>query len=271
MTINTEKAEVLSWIADGCNYALGTEIYSRLGKNAFLKRDFPGKAHKYQGKLLYELCKSVGLDHTQIIQDNLLPLSTDSIVKPNPQDLKPLRINRNQLPVPEEMPETFTEKNQTEYPPIIRRVISEYAEIFQERSKTHRIMCEMPESNSQSVKTRRAELFSVVKSLSDRLELLYQVKEDYTKTGNVPLASFVWPLPANQPEPTLPDCVEELRKMKKNLQSSNSKDQNKLDYQSIKQYATPNCSDNKYSKLRYLLCCNLCRIKTGNNFWLPTP
>ena len=240
MAIEQNKQMVLDWIQSGCNYQQGTMLYSRLGKNNFLKRDFPDKFHKYQGKLLYELCKSVGIDHTTVTEFIPVPSLIATVSNPDPKDLKPLRINRSQLPVPEEMPEIFSEKHPEEYPPIIRRVISEYAQTFQERSKTHRIMCELPESNARSVKSKRAELFSIVKSLSDRLELLFQVREEYSKTGILPVASAVWPVPSTQPEPTLPDSLDELKRMKKNLQSSNSKDQNRLDYQSLKQAETKN-------------------------------
>lgn len=240
MKSNPATTEVLNWIANGCDYASGAEIYSRIGKIIFLRQQFPGKEHKYKGKLMYELCKSAGLDINQVIGDNPVCSPADPVINPSPKDLKPIQIKRAQLPPPELMPEAFTEKNQSEYPPIIRRVISEYTEKFQERSKIHLLMCELPESNARSVKTKRAELFSMVKDLSNRLELLYQVREEYTKTGNVPLNSVVFPTPASQPEPTLPDTIEELKKMKKNLQSSNSKDQNKLDYQSLKQAESKN-------------------------------
>lgn len=231
--LNTDL--VLAWIAAGCNYAEGTELYARIGKNNFLKRDFPGKSHKYAGKLLYELCKSAGLDHAVALQEKMKADSPLFVLNTDRQQAKPVRLNRSILPDPVAMPDQLPEKHSSEYPPIIRRVISEYAETFQERSKTHRILCTMPESNARPVKTRRAELFDIIKSLSNRLELLYQVREEYNKTGTIPLPSSIWPVPASQPEPALPDTVEDLKRKKKNLQSSNSKDQNLLDYQSLKQ------------------------------------
>ena len=251
MTTEENKQEVLDWIEAGCNYQQGTMIYSRLGKNGILKQDFPGKQYKYQGKLLYELCKSVGLDHTAILQGNIIPVIQETVFNPLPSPTLIPRTNRSLLPEPDEMPESLPEKHASEFPAIIRRVISEYAETFQERSKTHAILVEMPESNAQTVKIKRAELFSIVKTLSDRLELLYQVREEYTKTGTLPLPEVLWPVPSSQPEPTLPDSVEELKKKKKNLQSSNSKDQSKLDYQSVKQseFKTPMPAGTKRQKL----------------------
>ena len=251
MTIEQNKQIVLDWIQSGCNYQQGTMLYSRFGKNNILKQDFPGKQYKYQGKLLYELCKSVGLDHTAILQDNPVSLLKDPVFNPQPSPTLTSRTNRSLLPLPDEMPESLPEKHASEFPGIIRRVISEYAETFQERSKTHAILCDMPESNAHSVRIKRAELFSIVKTLSDRLELLYQVREEYNKTGKLPLPEMLWPIPSGQPEPTLPDTVEELKKKKKNLQSSNSKDQSKLDYQSVKQseIKTPMPAGTKRQKL----------------------
>ncbi len=60
-------------------------------------------------------------------------------------------------------------------PSTLRHVIAEYAELFQERSKIHRILTEMPEGNSQALKTKRAEIFDIIKSLSARLKFLYKI------------------------------------------------------------------------------------------------
>jgi len=62
MAIEENKQVVLDWIQSGCNYELGAMLYTQFRKNNFLKKDFPGKQHKHAIKIIYELCKSVGLD-----------------------------------------------------------------------------------------------------------------------------------------------------------------------------------------------------------------
>jgi hypothetical protein len=132
------------------------------------------------------------------------------------------------------MQETLEVANIAEYPPIIRRIITEYAETFQQRSQTHRILTEMPQGNSQALKTKRAEIFDIIKSLSARLEFLYAIRQQFDLNGELPLDDEIWPKPKETVETQLPDDPEQLRKMKKNQQSANTKDQNMLDYQSEK-------------------------------------
>ena len=229
MAIEENKEAVLDWIQSGCNYEQGAILYSQFGKNNFLKKDFPGKQHKHAKKIIYELCKSTGLNYTQLQLENLIPELEDKILVKKPEQKT---ILHSDIPEDNEIPEALEVKNITEYPPTIRRIIAEYAELFQERSKMHRIMAEMPEGNSQTLKTKRAEIFDIIKSLSARLEFLYAIQQQYEINGEILPEDEIWPTPKPEVKPELPDDPEQLRKMKKNQQSANSKDQNLLDYQS---------------------------------------
>jgi chaperonin cofactor prefoldin len=240
MTSNEIKQEVLQWIADGCDWDNGVMLYSVHGKNHALIKNIAGKKATQLGKLTYELCKSVGLDYHQL--KSRIPTSTAKTVPTSTASRSVGGASFN-ASLPEQrsvskaeaMPENIEVTRIAEYPAIIRRVIAEYAETFQERSKTHRIMTEMPEGNSQALKTKRAQLFGIVKSLTERLELLYDTQEVYKNTGFVPTEAEIWPTPKEKAKTELPDDVEILKKMKKNQQSANTKDQSLLDYQSEKQ------------------------------------
>ncbi|HZK95481.1 MAG TPA: hypothetical protein VFC67_14830 [Prolixibacteraceae bacterium] len=135
-----------------------------------------------------------------------------------------------------EVKETIATKPLEEYPLVMRRVIMEYAELFQERSQLHTVMGRLPESNTESVCAKRAELFNLIKSISDRLELLFVTQEAFAEAGIIPVESELFP-PAAEPvvevtaDTTLVD-EDSLKKQKKNLQSGNSKDQTILEYQS---------------------------------------
>ena len=272
---NEKQQIVLQWIESGCDYLQGTMLYGQFGKNIFLKADFHSKQRKYATKIIYELCKSVGLDYAQLQKDNLIPdlnavksdneftekvknlvqipsdgqveeidpIESIGIVENEKQTTQISELIQTKLadqtaPNPSaidlslaEMPESFSAINIAEYPPIIRRIISEYAETFQERSKTHRILTEMPQGNSQSLKTKRAEIFDLVKAFTIRLEYLFMVRKQFEQNGELPLEDEVWPKPQELQETTLSDDPEELRKMKKNHQTANTKDQNMLDFQ----------------------------------------
>jgi hypothetical protein len=235
---NEKQQLVLKWIESGCNYLQGTMLYGQFGKNIFLKADFHSKERKYATKIIYELCKAVGLNYAQLQKENLIPIIQESspmqIQASEPFQKAVISSNvPTDIPALSEMPEALSATNIEEYPPIIRRIIAEYAETFQERSKTHRILTEMPQGNSQALKTKRAEIFDLVKAFTIRLEYLFKVRQQFEQNGELPLEDEVWPKPQELQETTLSDDPEELRKMKKNQQTANTKDQNMLDYQTM--------------------------------------
>jgi hypothetical protein len=235
MNQQEKKEAVLDWIRSGCNYDEGVLLYSQFGKNIFMKKDFPNKEHKHATKIIYELCKSVGLNYQQLNQENLIP----TVQKKQSEIETPLSPEQSidhleETPKEKELPETMEVREIAEYPAALRRIISEYAELFQERSKMHRILTEMPEGNSQALKTKRAEIFDIIKSLSARLEFLYAIRQQFDVKGEIPSEDEIWPAPKEEVKTELPDDPEQLRKMKKNQQSTNTKDQNMLDYQSEK-------------------------------------
>ena len=238
MEYNEKQKLVLDWIESGCDYLQGTMLYGQFGKNIFLKSDFHSKQRKYASKIIYELCKSVGLNYAQLQKENLIPaIQESSPLKMQPSEpAHKAAISPDppvEIPALAEMPEALSTTNIAEYPPIIRRIIAEYAETFQERSKTHRILTEMPQGNSQALKTKRAEIFDLVKSSTVRLEYLFKIRQQFELNGELPLEDEVWPEPKELPETTLSDDPEELRKMKKNQQTANTKDQNMLDFQTM--------------------------------------
>ena len=240
MNHEEKKGVVLEWIQSGCNYDQGVQLYSQFGKNNFLKKDFPGKAYKHATKIIYELCKSTGLDYHQLNQEKLIQL----VLEKQPEQKTIQKPELRVVPSDEdkevkELPEIMEAKDIIEYPAIMRRIISEYAETFQERSKMHRILTEMPEGNSQALKTKRAEIFDIIKSLSIRLEFLYAIRNQFDLNGEIPSDDEIWPKPKEEVETQLPDDPEHLRKMKKNQQSANTKDQNMLDYQREKKGDSP--------------------------------
>lgn len=251
MNTDTAKKEVLNWVENGCDYDQGTLLYSKYGKNQMLKRIFPGKAITYSGKLVYELCKSVGINSNGLKPGKkIVAVAHDEPAKQFPKKPAPVQqasrksnTDRSscgfQIASLPEMPETIPVKNIGDYPPIMRRVITEYAEMFQERSKTHRIMTEMPDGNSQALKAKRQELFNLVKWYTGRLELFWEARNLFEKNGTIPTEDQLWPKPKENAKAELPDDPIVLKKMKKNAQSANVKDQNMLDFQTEKKGTKP--------------------------------
>lgn len=235
--MNEKQDKVIAWIKAGMDYNSGIGLLTEISTKQGLTNGFPGKEKTFANKLAYEIMKASSLGDVtnwkRIIQDIQ---SGNTPVVEIKNTFTP--IIRQELPVSSDLPdsdEIVVSKPLFEYPLIIRRVINDYAELFQERSKLHTTMAEMPESNADSICIKRAELFDVIKSISARLEELYTAKSEFEQKGIIPDETELYPTMKKEYSDTnlLPDLsVEDLKKHKKNLQSSNSKDMAILDYQS---------------------------------------
>jgi len=253
-----EKEKVIDWIKSGMNYNSGINLLVELVKKVDVSM-YIGRERSMASKLAYEICKAAKVaDHVtwkDFIQnvmeaplivklpvegeDELNELTNDGtgtkLPEVTPGDEGKLRICEAIAPNIVAV-ETIATKPLEEYPLVMRRVILEYAELFQERSQLHTAMGRLPESNTDSVCAKRAELFNLIKSISDRLELLFVTQEAFAEAGIIPVESELFP-PAAEPvaevtaDTTLMD-EDSLKKQKKNLQSGNSKDQTILEYQS---------------------------------------
>ena len=253
---NSDK--VITWIQSGMHYNMGIELLVEIsGKKQFVSL-FSGPERNQAPKLAYEICKASGLadvrtwkqfihrvKHESNPEQAKLPNSNH--LDPAPKrgialhQVKAISNHQDQEGTFDATQEAMPENPLKQYPTVMRRVIYEYAAVFQERSKLHSVMAEMPESNSDSVCAARAELFDVIKSLSARLEQFYEAKTLFENEGTLPDPELLFP---SQPTPQEEDYnsldQEELKKRKKYLQNGNSKDQSLLDYQS-KEHGTAKC------------------------------
>lgn len=256
--MNEEKAKVINWIVSGMNYNDGINLLVEISKKADVGF-YIGRERSFADKLAYEICKAAKVaDHVtwkdfirDVKESPLLPVEGEDneltgdgsgIKLPDalPGEESKLKICEADAQAMEgrnfsEVKETIATKPLEEYPLVMRRVILEYAELFQERSQLHTAMGRLPESNTESVCAKRAELFNLIKSISDRLELLYITQESFAKEGTIPVESELFP-PVAEPVTEVPADTtlmdeDSLKKQKKNLQSGNSKDQTILDYQ----------------------------------------
>jgi hypothetical protein len=238
------KEKVIGWIKSGMDYNEGISLLVEITRKQNYFNQFTGRMRSLSGKLAYELCKASGaadlLNWKQFIQgikdgkgpqfsvrgNFLVPIEIQNSIQHAIMD--PILIRDKEF-----RNEKLEESPQKEYPAVIRKIIHEYASLFQERSKMHTVMADMPESNVDAIILKRAEMFDVIKILSARLELLYEAKEQFEKTGVLPNEKELFP-PEDQPEEEDITKLDEdsLKKRKKNLQNSNSKDQSFLDYQS---------------------------------------
>jgi hypothetical protein len=242
------KYKAIAWIRSGMNYSKGIKLLAEIsGKQQFISQ-FSGREGSTASKLAYEICKASGLADLKTWKTFIYSVQEQCQAQGDAENTEYQGTLENiaKLPIPSltDKPEKprdeysledsfLQENNHLEYPSIIRRTIHEYASAFQERSRLHSTLVEMPESNADTVCKARKELLDCIKSLSERLELLYQAKQTYEAEGTLPDPELLFPTEPTQMEEDY-NCLdqEELKKRKKNLQNGNSKDQSMLDYQS---------------------------------------
>ena len=239
------KVKVIDWIKSGMNYNEGVSLVIKLSGRPGLLSQFAGKENKLKDKLAYELCKVAGLaNHTnwKILIENVNDYGSEDfelLLKSNP-----IRITqkRSREAVPdfrvtfnEEGENDFDEKTiypglKDEYPVIIHRIMNDMSDLYQQRSLLHAKMVGMDDSNKRIRIKERVKLLDQIKKISDRFIFLYKAKQNYLLDRIIPEERVIYPEESANKEdkPVFQKNVVELKKQKKNLQTSNSKDQKKL-------------------------------------------
>ncbi|MHC1773794.1 MAG: hypothetical protein AB9834_00135 [Lentimicrobium sp.] len=206
------KDKVLQWLASGCDFTHGLTLLSQTNKHQSLIRSMAGREHRYANKLKYELCKSAGLNYQSLRADPEPAAAPGS----NPLEGK--------------------------IPPEVEQVIKEHSRLFNLRAQLHEQMAGMPENNEEETVKKRKNLSDTIEIMSARIDLMFAAKEAFYTEHKLPVLTILFPEPpANPPAAeTLPEDPKELRKLKKNLQTNNTKDQNQLEYQADKKAPKPN-------------------------------
>lgn len=273
------KEKVMQWIRLGCNFNLGLYLLAEIGKNKQLPRLMAGNEKRYAGKLFYELCKAAGYtmqeyhelkDELQNIVEQLALESGDG--NPPEGGVTTAETSAGDPPAGDASTEKATTDDQSSGdmastdppvvdPPIIEvpkvgapatdqlpesveKVIREHADLFKLRAQLHEQMAGLPESNDDETVKKRRNLSDSIALISPRIDLMFAAKEAFYNEGKLPDISVLFPEPAQDPpagpEDNLPADAAGLKKMKKNLQTANTKDQNQLEYQEAKKGTKPN-------------------------------
>jgi len=249
------KLKVVAWIKSGMNYNDGVTLLIELTNKQSYSAMFMGREPTMKNKLPYEICKASQLaDFTNwkvFIQKikNASPSAATQFISPQEKKLaqhysRSFDASKVELSIsiPNSPEEIDDSKNSETYPPVIQRVILETANLFQKRRGLHQQMCQLPEINSISVVLQRSDFFDSIKLISERLKVLYDARQSYTEKNMLPdelelFESVVVPENNLKSKVQKLDAIRtldaaDLKKMKKNLQTLNSKDQSVLDFQS---------------------------------------
>lgn len=172
------------------DYETGIEILAE--HNPRLARVFTGRSHRYAKKLIYELKKiarknakptSIPLTrpvktHGHLsrpirdVSQSSPPIKTHSRVSQSPPPVK--THGRVSPPIPPPIP------------PQVENVVKEHARLFQLRSQLAEQRAKIPERNTQPNNKRRKALSEAIQELSEKIELLYQQKEQYYENNIIP-------------------------------------------------------------------------------------
>jgi len=135
---------------------------------------------------------------------------------------------------------------QNEYPAIIKKALTEFHSLYQQRSILHRELGAIGESNDEKSIEERKQKMSIIDAASRRMDILWGIFEKYKADGSMPEETFFdevfdlekeaatgHPIPGYK-DFTLPDDLDSLKKMKENIRIKISKAENRLSYQSEK-------------------------------------
>jgi uncharacterized membrane-anchored protein YhcB (DUF1043 family) len=210
------QEKVNKWIAEGCDFDSGIAILSNTGRYKQLVKIISNRSYRYADKLRYELLKAAGLNTGLPVNKSLLTRNIPGDEsEPHPDDSLQSKSSRcGQLPSE------------------VEKVIKFHADAFKTRAILHEAMANLPNDNTDALITQRKELSDQIAECSEMVDVMWKAKEDFYVNNIIPDIKAL--IAEKQTEENqivaLPFDLEELKKMKKNLQSANTKDQFMLDY-----------------------------------------
>jgi hypothetical protein len=220
------KKRIQEWFSGPQDYAEGVDLLHEVSKKAkVIGKLSKGESKTRREKLAYELSKFVGL--------KTIP-APNFAKKSKPSNGK--SVNGPQKDSKYEARFNLIGKDETidDYPEEIKKVINEYSSLYMQRSKNHKKLTDLGDSNDAEVIEKRKVLGEKIKSQSDRMEMLHEVFSGFKKDGSI----LVNMLSAKQKNAGSGggnaagnESIDELKKLKKNLQASLAKDRNQLKYQ----------------------------------------
>jgi hypothetical protein len=211
------QEKVNKWLEQGCDYNEGVNLLASLPTYKQLVKIISGRPHRYTDKLRYELLKVAGLN-TMMPNHVAESVKVQSAEVYNPVSSHALQ---NKKPV-----------NKDHLPPEVEHVIKLHADAYKTRAILHDALAGLPSGNTKELVLKRKAHSDQIADCSLVIDIMYKAKEDYYTNGTIPDIKRLTELyTKNNDVPVLPDNIEDLKEMKKKVQSLISKDQFFLDYQ----------------------------------------
>jgi len=232
MTENLKKLAI-AWFNGPQDYNQGVELLQRVSRkgrvlNKMVRR---GETRSSFEKLVYELNKVAGLKKIPVPQAKI----DQKLIKVHPAEAKPGKAVKEKTEKKEEKTRynLIGTREISSFPETIQRIVRENSKLFMLRGKSHATIKRLPEDNSKENMAKRIELMDEINKMSARLEVLFEAWKAYEDKGIEPDVKLLWPDQATQEQASEkkdPLTIEELKNLKKNIQSSITKDRNRLLY-----------------------------------------
>jgi hypothetical protein len=216
------KKTITKWLNGPQDYQEGLAILQELTrKHKVLSKLMKGESKTRAEKLAYMLSKEIGLKAVP------KPITGQSAESKKPQPQKPEEAT------PEEGRLSLIGKDTklSDFPVEIQRVINDYSALYRERGKMHKMLVFVGDDNDDVSCGQRADLASKIKEISEKMEAFFQAYDAYKKEGVI-LTKALYPDPSDkkEPDPEPDQSVDDMKRLKKNLQASLVKDRNLILY-----------------------------------------
>lgn len=194
------KENVITWL-ENKDFDAGIAILA--AHRPQMARIFAGREKTYAGKLAYELKKLAGISELQRLEKN--PKPEPKTRNPEPKTKNPETKNQKpgtRNPEPKtKNPKPGTRNQKTGTPPFIAKIVKEHSRLFKLRSQLADERLIIPAKNHPTYNKKRKILSESIQQHSERIEALYQAKEDYYEKGITPDMEALFPAIQTEPEP----------------------------------------------------------------------
>jgi hypothetical protein len=194
-----------------------TDIYLKYGQNKAYARHFIRNPMRYERKLRWELSKMIGITLQEF---------NGSVTKPKETD----------------------NKTKGEYPKIITRIKEDLPKLYNNQAQLQKQLTNLGASNDDATKQQAVETGKAIDTLAFRYQQLYDAKEKYFKDGTLPVEDELYPKDEDKgkdkkqedPFNLSTKKPSDIVKMRGNLVSGITKDENQLKYQANKKLEAEN-------------------------------
>ena len=225
------KKQGIDWFNSPQDYDQGIELLQKTSKKQkvlgkLVKR---GETRASFEKLVWELNKIAGLKKIPQPKTKV----ENRIIRRNPPAKAPEKKKGSEKNGDDKPRFNLIGKRDIEsFPTVIQKIVRENSTLYMMRGKKHAALTRLPEDDSKETQRARVDLMKEISGMSARLEVLFKAWKAYEESGTEPDVKVLWPEDGKPGEKTDKKVlsVEDLKLLKKNVQSSITKDRNLLLY-----------------------------------------